>query len=281
MMSHIHDEPESVSNLSSADNPWTVPVLDVRPVTRHLISTSGDPACADNAMALQSCDGVWFAGATPESERTVPCELEYPVEGFLGDGVLFAPHEMEQKWALFLHGGVVAVVRSWLLEVRMTATLEIRNDRAVITSIRGHVLDDDESPEFTVQTFDFLMHTHALGVERPAPYPREYADDPEMAARWCFGIHGMMASFASLETPARFGPLDPLRTTSLLHIAAVRGDVATIERLLAEGWPVDLLERRGQTPLDWAILGEETEAAALLVRYGAEQHNTPDISTRD
>src|SRR5262249_15916758 len=38
--------------LAPADNPWGVPVLDVRPVTLGMLSTSRDQQCALNAMSF-------------------------------------------------------------------------------------------------------------------------------------------------------------------------------------------------------------------------------------
>ena len=46
----------------SADNPWGVPLLDVRPVTLGTLSFSADPLCASNAISFGQDDGTGFIG---------------------------------------------------------------------------------------------------------------------------------------------------------------------------------------------------------------------------
>ena len=89
------DDPKFVW-LSATDNPWNVPVLDVRPITLTMISTSGDPSCARNAISFLRDDGRDFIDKEPQIDRTVATSLKYPIDRLLADGVIFRPTEMEQ-----------------------------------------------------------------------------------------------------------------------------------------------------------------------------------------
>src|SRR5690349_11413576 len=54
--------------IEAADNPWGIRVLDVRPVTLNIVSTSTDPQCATNAVSFGNDDGLGFVGQAPASE---------------------------------------------------------------------------------------------------------------------------------------------------------------------------------------------------------------------
>jgi len=55
-----------------------------------------------------------------------------------------------------------------------------------------------------------------------------------------------------------------------LHRAAEQGDVATLERRLAAGDPVDARDERKRTPLHRATIAGHLSAAALLLDHGAD-----------
>ncbi|MCP5107370.1 MAG: hypothetical protein GY950_28545 [bacterium] len=59
------------------------------------------------------------------------------------------------------------------------------------------------------------------------------------------------------------------RGDSPLHMAAITGNIAEMEKLLREGTHVDARNKDGYTPLYWAALLGKTEAARYLVRKGA------------
>ena len=98
-----------VSWIEAGNNPWGVRVLDVRPVTLTMPSTSEDPRYASNAMSFGQDDGRSFIGQAPPSPRITEAFLRFPIDRLLADGVLFVPGAMEHKWALFHHRGEIIV----------------------------------------------------------------------------------------------------------------------------------------------------------------------------
>jgi hypothetical protein len=268
---HLAGKPtgEGVSWVSEVDSPCGIRVLDVRPITLTMVSTSRDPDCAANAVSFGADDGTSFIGESPSGNRVVEANLRFPIAQFLADGVLFMPLVMEHKWALFYHLGQLICVRSWLRCVRVTARVEVHEDAVEVSTICGAFVSEAEEPEFTVSFLDCLLRTHALNSVYPAPLPPGMELDPLAAAYWCFSMFGNRASFATPDRFDRTAPVAPLRSLSLLHIAAARGDLAMLERSLAAGVPIDLLGRDGLSPLHWA-LDEETGATLnALVAHGA------------
>jgi len=259
----------NLSWIEAADNPWGVRVLDVRPVTLTMLSTSADSQCGLNALSFGQDDGSSFIGEEPPTRCVAEASLRFPIDRMLADGVLFVPRQMEHKWALFYHRGEVICVRSWLRKVQVVAHIERRHDHVEITQARGKFGGEEEEPEFTIRILDYLLRSHALDTMYPAPLPTGMESTPQAAAMWCVSMFGNRALIA---TPHRFDRPDPdrpLRTYSLLHIAVARGDAPAIEEYLAAGIPIDLLAADGLTPLHWALASNDPAIMALLLDRGS------------
>ena len=261
--------PSDVRWVDAADNPWGVRVLDVRPITLTMMSTSTDPQCASNAASFAHDDGTGFIGQEPPVRRAVEARLRFPVDRYLADGVLFLPREMEHKWAIYYHRGRIVCVRSWLRQVRVVARIESHADHVEIVEVRGMFTGEDEEPQFTVRVLDYLLRSHALGTVYPAPLPVGLETDPGRAAMWCMSSFGNQVQFATPLQIARREPEAPLRTISLLHIAAAQGDASAIEASVAAGVPLDLLAPDGLAPLHWALVRDDLTCATLLLDLGS------------
>src|SRR5262245_4907044 len=115
--------------LQASDNPWGVPVLDVRPITLSWISMSENQQSADNALSYSGDDGLGFVGVNPSSTRQCAASLQYRIDKTLVDGALFIPNCMEHKWALYLHCGKIICIRSWLRSVEAIAETRMIDGR--------------------------------------------------------------------------------------------------------------------------------------------------------
>jgi len=254
--------------LEPGENPWGVPVLDVRPVTLGMISASMDPLCATNAVSFSAEDGRGFINVDPPVTRQIPVRLTYRIEGTLADGALFLPEAMEQKWALFFHGGRIICVRSWTRQVMAVADTRTAGDVLELTTLRGRLISETEDAAFEERVLDFLIRTHALGMVHPAPMPSEVLD-PGQAAIWCMSCFGNRALFATPHPVTAAMPEAPLRTDSMLHIAVARGDASEVGRWLAGGVSISLLARDGLAPLHWALARPDAEMISLLLDRGS------------
>jgi len=261
--------PSSVHWVDAADNPWGVRLLDVRSFTTTMISTSTDPKCAENAVSFGRDDGLGFVGQSPLVDRVAAASLRLPIDGWLADGALFIPREMEHKWALFYHRRQILCVRSWKREVQVVAEVEPHAGHVEVVAVRGTFTSVDEDPDFTVRALDYLLRSHALRELYPAPLPLEMENDPSKASMWCFSLFGNMALYATPLSIARRDPEAPLRTISLLHIAAARGDEAAMRGQMAAGVPRDVLGPDGLAPLHWALMCNALGPTTMLLDLGA------------
>jgi hypothetical protein len=188
----------------------------------------------------------------------------------LPDGVCFIPREMEQKWAIFLHGGQLIAVRSWTRTVHLVADLAVSGDTATVRSISGTFGNDaaNEPAANTINWFDFMIRTHVLKESYPLWLPVESLEDDKAAALFAFALFGNLAWFATPESIPRQIPQSPLRTHSLLHIAVARGDLDEAGMQLEAGVPIDLLANDGLTPLHWALARDNLDALSFLLDQG-------------
>ena len=250
-------------------NPWHVPLLDVSPVTQTYIATSTNRDCAANSISFGTEDGLIFSDDTLASEPEIPTQLTYRIDRMLAPGAIFLPPDMDHKWALFFHNNRIICVRSWLRKTVATGEVQLAQDTAIITKIRGTLTGDKEEPDFAIRAFDFLIRTHALGEVFPAPLPPGLDKDPKNAAVWCFSEFGRRARVATAQKFDAPIPERPLRTHSLLHIAVARGDATQVEARLQSGIPIDLIAADTLAPLHWALARPDTQMIELLLKLGS------------
>ena len=250
-------------------NQWNIPVLDVRPVTQVMLSTTRNEECARNALSFGQDDGIEFVAERLEAQRTIPANLSYRIDRLLAPGALFIPAAMEHKWALYYHEGRILCVRSWLRKLVATAHVECNNGLARLASIQGAFVSENEEEEFTVRAMDYLLRSHALGLMFPAPLPVDFEKAPKAAAMWCMNVFGKLAVCATQQRVDAGIPDRPLRTHSLLHIAVARGDTDAVDRHLQAGLPIDLLAADGLSPLHWAFGRKDTAMAEFVIDRGS------------
>jgi hypothetical protein len=255
--------------IAGEKNPWGVPLLDVRPVTLNMLSTSRDPTCAANSISFGNDDGLGFVGKEPAATRTIPADLRFRVEHLLADGALFLPRAMEDKWALYFHQGRILCIRSWTRLVQAIAEVRAGEQYADVVSLRGVFVDENEEPAYSLRYLDYLLRSHALNLTYPAPLPAGLEATPQPAALWCMSNFGRRAQFATPHPLARDVPERPLRTDSLLHIAVARGDAAAADQQLKHGLPMDLFDRSGMAPLHWALARPDTAMLQWLLERGS------------
>ncbi len=73
--------------------------------------------------------------------------------------------------------------------------------------------------------------------------------------------------------------MDDWWTTEQLHFAAMGGDIARAETIIAGGCDLNLFDDIDHTPLHYAVKHEHVEMVSLLLRHGADvnAHNEPRI----
>lgn len=266
----VENNEPALSWIGPADNPWGITVLDLRPITTTMLSTSKDPRMAENAVSYSSEDGIVFIGEQPYDKTIIGADIRIPVDGILAPGVLFIPSEMENKWAIYFHNDTLIFIRSWLRQVFVTATTRQENNQLIVESIQGKFTADEEEPAFTKAVLRYLLINYCIREVVPAPLPEFMKENTRDAALWAFSNYGNMALAGTFDTSFIPAVNKPLRSHSLLHISVARGDLKGITQYILAGIPLNYLASDGLAPLHWAVAAADTAPMDLLLQAGAD-----------
>lgn len=263
--------------ISPENNVWKKELLDLRPISEKMLSFSEDPRIAENAVSYNNEDGSSFWGVKPANDPTITTHICFPIENTLYPGVLFTPRVMENKWAIYFDGEYIYFIRSWQREVLVIARTEQKDGMLIVTNITGKFLDEKE-PDFTESIFNFLLISHVLNENIPAPLPGYMKEDPHIAGSWAFSAYGNMAHMGIFDYLFKPKPTKFLYSHTALHIAAVRGEIEKVNEYLAKGIPYDCFAGDGATPVHWAVsAGEGVDVLKRFIQLGAD----PDIRTKE
>ncbi|SDF52808.1 ankyrin repeat domain-containing protein [Cellulophaga baltica] len=249
--------------ISADQNPWNLKILDLRPISQTMLSTSKDPKMATNAVSYSQEDGTTFKDYQPQSEKTIFSNLVISIDEKLEEGVLFNPSTMENKWAIYFMNNRLIFIRSWLREAFVVAKTVQENNQLKVTEIKGE-FTNNESPEMTQSILMFLLFSHSLNETVPAPIPKDLEDNTDKAGMWAFSTYGNMAHLGYFGEDFNYQTDLKLRTHSLLHIAIARGDLNKINEQLDKSTNVNCLAGDGLSTLQWAMTADSNVLSLLL-----------------
>ncbi len=249
--------------INAEQNPWGLKILDLRPISQTMLSTSKDPKMATNAISYNQEDGTTFKDFLPKSERVISSNLTIPTDGRLEEGVLFNPSTMENKWAIYFMNNRLIFIRSWLREAFVVAKTVQENGQIKITEITGE-FTDNESSKMTESILMFLLFSHSLNETIPAPIPKELSDNTDQAGMWAFSTYGNMAHLGYFGEDFNYRTDLKLRTHSLLHISIARGDIDKINTELGRNANINCLAGDGLSTLQWAMTADPNILSLLL-----------------
>ncbi|PSL29061.1 ankyrin repeat domain-containing protein [Chitinophaga ginsengisoli] len=253
--------------IAPENNPWRLHLLDLRPVADRMLSTSKDERMAQNAVSYGSEDGLVFLGQAPVIPVEMTANLTFPVDGQLYPGVLFTPEAMEHKWAIYFHDDKLIFVRSWMRQVYVVAQTRQENGMLIVESVQGSF--GEENPAHTLSILQFLMTGYVRNQIVPVPLPEEIKNDTRTAAMWSFSMFGKLAKVGVFDEQFKAQSDIPVRSHTLLHIAAAKGDLAAITSLHQKGYNLDARAGDGLTVLQWSISVEGTAVLEHLLALGA------------
>jgi len=214
--------------------------------------------------------------AAPTASRV--CELRYTADPDLPDGWLFTPSAMEQKWAIAYRDRSIYMIRSWTGEVKAIGRTRRDHDCLVVDRIdfAGDALQVFGDP---VDTFDWLIRTHAVGDLAPLPVDTQGAAMLEGVPRSVFSLFGNVAACAA----TRWSPPPqrrPLRSIGDLTTAARTEQEARIAALAAAGVSLDARSPvKGFTALHMAIVQGSVPIVKRLLALGADPNALADRDT--
>lgn len=148
-------------------NPFNEPIMDIRSVTLTMVSTTKDPAIAENYTQSRQSIGKEFINQSPVSPKTYETNFSYSHNGAELDGVVFKSPAMEIKWDIYAYGEWFYFVRSWTSDLIFKAKYENTGDALIFREI----VAGDSATEEDAQTVHSIMLTHALGRMWPFHIP--------------------------------------------------------------------------------------------------------------
>ena len=260
--------------IEPSENPWEIRLLDLRPISQTVLSTSKDPQMANNAISYGGEDGTLFWGIKPKIIQSISSDFSIPIDQRLEPGVLFTPETMEHKWAIYFDGEYLIFIRSWLRQVYVIAKTSQKNNKLIIEEIIGE-FTENESPEFKTAILNFLLVSHAIGEVVPVPLPKELETNTREAGLWAFSNFGNMAHIGTFDERFLPSSIGKLRSHSLLHIAVAKADIEEIEKQVNNGTNVNSLAGDGLATLHWSISTDGIESMQILLELGAD----PNVRT--
>ena len=172
-----HNQPKQ-SNLNwipvGSGNPFNEPIMDIRSITLTMVSTTKDPAVAENYTQSRQSIGKEFINQSPASPKSYKTEFSYPHNGTELEGVVFKSPTMEIKWDIYAYEEWFYFVRSWTSDLIFKAKYENTGDALIFREI----VASDSAIEEDAQTVHSIMLTHALGRVWPFHVPIHMREMP-------------------------------------------------------------------------------------------------------
>jgi hypothetical protein len=262
--------------IAAAENRFGVPVLDLTPITRGVLSTTKDPAIAARAVGWGTSTGAELDDAALRVVAPISCTLRYPAAPVLPEGLLFTPSCMEEKWVIAFRRGSILAARSWTGGVEAVAETRREEDALVVHALQ--VADPSSLRIFgdPVQAFDWLVRSHALGQALPLPASDDGLAMLEAVPISVFSPFGAKALCAAREWSPPL-PDRPLRSDGALVVAVRDGDTARARALCAAGEPVDAPTTcAGYTALSVALVRGDVAMVRALLDLGADPDTRSD-----
>lgn len=205
----------TLPRIAAKANPWGVALVDVRPITLGMLSTTSDPSIALTFGQMCVTDGREFIEAARAVARTETLAVSFATDDSLTDGALFNPTVMEDKWALFLQGGMLIGVRSWDAVIGCVADV-VREGDALVSRSYGGALFQGLTPERSARSLEFLVRSLALSELLPVPLASEEKPKGSSVGLLCMSEWGRAAQFATHE-PITYVPNPaPLRSKTVV-----------------------------------------------------------------
>jgi hypothetical protein len=177
------------------ENPFGIRVLDCRPMTWNLVSTTENAAVAESYLQLRAADGKELVDAVIPNSVRIPTSLHFPHNGARLEGIVFKADSMEVKWDIYIYDSVFLFARSWTGELRFRAWATVGETEIHITEIECSQTDRG----LAAAHIYFLIGTHAMGRVLPHRVPCEPLAEPLTIASVSFALFGKLACYAAFD----------------------------------------------------------------------------------
>ncbi len=174
-------------------NPFGIRVLDVRPLTQTMLSTTKNPDIAASFARLRQSDGSDLTAFSVDEFVSISTELHVPLPAPPADGPLFKAQAMEDKWDIYSFDSSLYFARSWTGELVHKALYRFCDGELIVTSIESAPDHSHQADQVVL----FLLVSHVLGRPFPNPILDFFRGDPQQIAMYSYSAFGRHALFAT------------------------------------------------------------------------------------
>lgn len=180
-------------------NPFNKRILDIRPFTQKMISTTKDPAIAQLFLTNRQSSGEEYIGFDFENSTSVDTQLIYPHKGGKIEGVGYKAKVMEDKWDIYVWNDIIYFVRSWTSEVGYKAFITYSDNSLIVHKIEIDGNNRSESEQsIAINNVHFLISTLAFKAVQPHKIPNNLITNEEIAA-YSFSVFGRDCWYATYD----------------------------------------------------------------------------------
>jgi len=180
-------------------NPFNKRILDIRPFTQEMTSTTQDPLIADLFLRRRESVGDEYAGFEFKNPSSMETRLLYPYDGGEFEGSIYKAKAMEDKWDICGWNDIIYFVRSWTGNVCYKAFIVYDDKSVTVEKIeyeRHSVTNDEQS--IAINNVHFLLLTLAFKAVRPHKIPEHLVTNEEIAA-YSFSLFGRNCWYATYD----------------------------------------------------------------------------------
>lgn len=180
-------------------NPLNKRILDIRPYTQYMISTTNDRKTAERFITNRKITGEEYKGFEFKSAVSVNAQLTYPHNGTRPEGICYKAGELEDKWDIYIWDDIIYFVRSWTSAVVYKAFINYSDGKLIIHKIEFETRGDNESESLiAINNVHFLISTLARKIVMPHIIPGHLKTYEEIAG-YSFSLFGRNCWYATYE----------------------------------------------------------------------------------
>jgi hypothetical protein len=177
------------------ENPWHITILDLRNLVPSMTSMSMDATIAETFATPRS--GEEYLTVKLSVDYPAPPGITLPLAFVQRSGPVAIAAQMEDKWNVYLHEQRLFFARSWTGQLIHSATLELADSVATVTSVQTGYAEDGK--EHVVREVDYLIESYVLGNSFPHPLPPSLNRSLQAVVAYSFSTHGRRGLFATYD----------------------------------------------------------------------------------
>jgi len=180
-------------------NPFNTRILDIRPYTQQMISTTQDPRIAELFLINRKGIGQQYIEFEFKNGVSTDVHLTYSHDGKKIEGVGYKASTMEDKWDIYAWNDIIYFVRSWTGDVGYKAFITYNDKSFTVYKIEFEAVGEVENQlSIATNNVHFLISTLAFKAVQPHKIPDHLVTNEEIAA-YSFSIFGRNCWYATYD----------------------------------------------------------------------------------